>query len=140
MGTNYYLHKGEQPCQCCGLSSDRDPLHIGKSSYGWCFALRIIPSDEIYDLGDWVKLFKSSPHTIFDEYGEIISLEDFLDVVLKRGDGDYCLPNSEVSRCSDTYPKHPKHPTLNRHQIDNRMCIGYPQDDSTYDICRGYFS
>ena len=40
MGTNYYLHK-KPPCEACG--HEPAPLHIGKSSGGWCFSLHVIP-------------------------------------------------------------------------------------------------
>ena len=67
MGTNYYLHV--DPCRCC-KRPDRI-LHIGKSSYGWHFQLRVYPSENINDLSDWKPLFDKWP--IFDEEGNSVS-------------------------------------------------------------------
>lgn len=58
MGTNYYLHR-----------PDEDPLHIGKSSVGWCFSLHVIPEKGINDLQDWVDLWQAPGARIEDEYG-----------------------------------------------------------------------
>jgi len=43
MGTNYYLQG--KVCVHCGVA-DGGPLHIGKSSAGWNFGLRIYPEGE----------------------------------------------------------------------------------------------
>jgi len=57
MGTNYYLH--ENVCESCGRSDE--PLHIGKSSAGWVFTLRIYPDKGINSLEDWLpRLLKGS--------------------------------------------------------------------------------
>lgn len=50
MGTNYYLHT-KPDCECCGRGFE--PLHIGKSSGGWCFSLHVMPEDNINTLDDW---------------------------------------------------------------------------------------
>ena len=73
MGTNYYHHTAV--CSKCG---EGEESHIGKSSFGWTFnwhALEDVKScDEWYDrLG--------AGGSIIDEYGEIISLEDFRKLV-----------------------------------------------------------
>lgn len=49
MGTNYYLQKNV--CGCCGRPEKQ--IHIGKSSAGWAFALRVYPHDGIKDYDDW---------------------------------------------------------------------------------------
>ena len=82
MGTNYYWYK-EKPCPTCGRSDA--PLHIGKSSAGWCFALHVIPEEGIKDLPDWIERFKSG--RIEDEYGRDISAEDMVSTITKRGMG-----------------------------------------------------
>ena len=58
MGTNYHLHR-----------PDEGPLHIGKSSAGWCFSLHVIPEKGINDLADWVDLWQAPGARIQDEYG-----------------------------------------------------------------------
>ena len=56
MGTNYYLYQ-KPDCECCGRPFE--PLHIGKSSAGWCFALHIMPEDGISTLLDWCALWSA---------------------------------------------------------------------------------
>ena len=70
MGTNYYWHEKGR-CEACGRSFK--PLHIGKSSGGWCFALHIDPAQGINDLEDWEKHWKRKGSFILDEYGDRVS-------------------------------------------------------------------
>ena len=51
MGTNYYLYEGSEACPTC--KRPFEPLHIGKSSAGWCFSLHVIPEEGINTLDDW---------------------------------------------------------------------------------------
>jgi hypothetical protein len=55
MGTNYYLTEERNRCEHCGRADVINRWHIGKSSGGWAFKLRIHPSDGIKNLEDWVK-------------------------------------------------------------------------------------
>jgi hypothetical protein len=77
MGTNYYLEKNK--CVCCGRF---DEIHIGKSSAGWCFSLRIYPDDGIHSLEDWKALFNE--HSIRDEYGRPITAASMLANIAER--------------------------------------------------------
>lgn len=85
MGTNYYLHRNI--CAHCGRGDP--PLHIGKSSWGWCFALHVgSQSDEglmtgIHDLGDWQAIWRDGE--IRDEYGVKISIEGMERQITDRG-------------------------------------------------------
>ena len=85
MGMNFYLH----------LPGGKT-LHIGKSSYGWCFLLHVYPklgagdpnfipeADGIHTLDDWKNLF-SIPHSrITDEYGRHVTEEDILRIITER--------------------------------------------------------
>jgi len=72
MGTNYYYYP-EKKCEHCHRVSER--RHIGKSSIGWMFILRIYPDDNIMNLDDWFKLFAAPGSYIEDEYGEIVDVE-----------------------------------------------------------------
>ena len=86
MGTNYYLR--QSPCSQCGHVAAE--LHIGKSSAGWNFGLRIYPkingasdarltlwgTDEICELDDWRPLFDR--FSIFDEYDRPVSAADMI--------------------------------------------------------------
>ena len=92
MGTNYYLR--QSPCSHCGhVPAD---LHIGKSSAGWNFGLRIYPkidgepderlkafgTVEICELDDWRSLFDRFP--IFDEYDKRVSAADMIATITER--------------------------------------------------------
>ena len=116
MGTNYYLR--QQPCSQCGHVPAE--LHIGKSSAGWNFGLRIYPKidgkpvrvlgqlvrlgavdhdvllklwnvDEICELDDWRPLFDRFP--IFDEYDSPVSVDDMIATITARAH-----PNGLASR------------------------------------------
>ena len=68
MGTNYYLYGPE--CPHC-LRSD-PPLHIGKSSAGWFFSLRVSRRlDDGYpiSLEEWRERWGAPGVFILDEYG-----------------------------------------------------------------------
>lgn len=95
MGTNYYLKSVR--CEHCGRGSE--DLHIGKSSGGWTFALRIYPADgdgepnwrardfdadivKIESLDDWRPLF--AKYGIIDEYGRDVTVDDMLSTITER--------------------------------------------------------
>jgi hypothetical protein len=84
MGTNYYLKtQGEEPhcstCDCRGRGR-----HIGKSSGGWCFALRVYPDEGIRFLDDWIRLFEKRDVLILDEYNQRVSVFEMLETILNR--------------------------------------------------------
>lgn len=123
MGTNYYLHP-KLPDRLSHLRHYMT-LHIGKSSAGWCFSLRIYPGDEDYEqepgpltLGDWKELFNRDDMEIRDEYGQVISTEQMLQRIESRvwyGEGG-----------------------LRRHPMDGRTCVAH--GEGTWDLCVGEFS
>lgn len=92
MGINYYLTKPR--CPTCGHKADR--LHIGKSSAGWFFGLRVYPNidgeldgrlqgwipSEIVELDTWRQLFELYP--IEDEYGRNVPTEDMIACITDR--------------------------------------------------------
>lgn len=83
MGTNYYLEKvTSSECPHCGHEKEGDQLHIGKSSGGWTFSLRIHPDLGIYDLDDWMPLFGRYP--IVDGYGKKVSIFLMLEIITNR--------------------------------------------------------
>lgn len=101
MGTNYYLHR-KQDCECCGRPFE--PLHIGKSSGGWRFALHVMPEDGINTLDDWRVLWSAPGAFIRDEYGEKVSIADMERLIterewrggpVKRHDDQYCVGHGE---------------------------------------------
>lgn len=80
MGDNYYLY--ENACDKCGRGDE--PLHIGKSSAGWCFSLHVEPDMKLRDLPDWVERWSQPGVIIKDEYGHTLSPEDMLLVITAR--------------------------------------------------------
>lgn len=80
MGTSYYLEFNK--CECC---ERYEKLHIGKFSAGWKFALRV---QEGYwkDYSEFIQYSQRIECRIYDEYGESISEEDFLDKVDRFSD------------------------------------------------------
>lgn len=80
MGTNYYLHT--KPCPCCGVT--KPPIHIGKSSGGWVFALHISPNDGINTLDDWRKEWAKPNIEIRDEYDGVILPEEMEKCITDR--------------------------------------------------------
>lgn len=87
MGTNYYVTSEE--CPCCRKKADQ--LHIGKSSGGWVFTLRLHPDLGIYSWSAWKKHLKG--RIIVDEYGSRISMKRLREIVEQRtGDVGKGLP------------------------------------------------
>ncbi len=89
MGTNYYW-LGDV-CEHCGRSDDR--RHIGKSSSGWVFALRIYPEEGINDFPDWEAIWESGDGRINDEYGREISTEEMKNIITNRSHRELENPN-----------------------------------------------
>ncbi len=79
MGTNYYVDPSP-PCPCCGRQDA--PLHIGKSSFGWTFALHVYPELGINTLADWIMYWQDK--RITDEYGRYVTKNDILAVIVNR--------------------------------------------------------
>lgn len=114
MGTNYYLHQ-KPDCECCGRPFE--PLHIGKSSGGWCFSLHVMPDDNVNTLDDWRQLWGQEGAYIRNEYGEKVSITEMLHVIVNR-------------RWRDAEPQ--------RHEIDGIHCVGH--GPGTWDYITGEFS
>jgi hypothetical protein len=83
MGTNYYLMRGGKPCPTCG-HCDNDELHIGKSSMGWVFSLRVYREHGITSLEDWKREWAREGAMIRDEYDRPVTPEKMLEVVTER--------------------------------------------------------
>lgn len=87
MGTNYYVVPNRP--------SITEPIHIGKSSMGWMFLFQDIsePYREVpvvwhcyEDVEDWLyrHTVESEQYVIIDEYDEIISFDDFIELVAHK--------------------------------------------------------
>ncbi len=140
MGTNYYLYPRGR-CPCCGSLPD-ERLHIGKSSAGWCFSLRV--DDGHKDLDDWIAEWSESGAYIEDEYGNEVTKEAMFRIITER-----CAPGQ--------VPKRPEKPYgysswdefhlangsedgpcgLIRRKVDGTFCIGH--GDGPWDLVRGEF-
>lgn len=84
MGTNYYYEPAPGPmCPTCKHQEPTESLHIGKSSAGWVFALRIWPEKNIHTLEDW-KMLWASGGQIRDEYGGQITPQEMLTEITQR--------------------------------------------------------
>ena len=72
MGTNYTV-----------ATKDKE-LHIGKSSSGWVFSLRVHEDCGILSLYDWLPILLDKDNRIFDEYGSHITAEELLKRITVR--------------------------------------------------------
>lgn len=60
-------------------------LHLGKSSAGWCFLLRVYPGRGINDLADWIPLLRGSESLdIYDEYGKSVDFNEMMEIITRR--------------------------------------------------------
>lgn len=133
MGTNYYLHAPK--CFHCG-KEEEPPIHLGKSSGGWCFSLHVVPKEGICDWQDVQALIEDKlckEWCIKNEYGDQISLVDFIKTVTERSHSrrwnyQLLLANHAIQGPNN----------LARHVIDHWHCIGH--GEGTYDYIIGEFS
>ena len=81
MGMNFYLCKGNPR-----LERGAAALYIGKSSYGWCFMLRVYPTIGITSLDDWKRMWaqhNEDVYTVRDGYGGRI-LSGTMDAIIEH--------------------------------------------------------
>lgn len=135
MGTNYYLRT--TPCPTCGHHVG--DLHVGKSSAGWYFGLRIYPNSDgvdnerlrpfgaaqIRELDDWRPLFAKFP--IYDEDDHPVATEDMLKEITQRSH-----PRGLLSRLTVG----PEHMGPYHHHTSDDLKTGA----GTYDLCAYEFS
>ena len=87
MGTNYYVVPNRP--------STREPIHIGKSSFGWKFNFQTqndnwndppIIWNTFDQVRDWLKknTVESDKYVIIDEYDEVIAFNDFIALVTEK--------------------------------------------------------
>lgn len=83
MGTNYYV-KTEQkpPCATCGHQEVIEPLHIGKSSFGWQFLFAPYPDHGLTSWAAWQAYLDGK--TIVDEYGGESNLGALQEIVTAK--------------------------------------------------------
>lgn len=124
MGTNFYLK-----------SPDAEPLHIGKSSAGWCFSLHVYPEHGIKTLDDWRPMLYDPYAVIEDEYERRISPSKMLEQITLRSWAYAYNYSSEFheKNYSELGPY-----GLLRCKVDGVHCIGHGR--GTYDYIVGDFS
>ena len=144
MGTNYYLHQRTQLPE----PDDEIVLHIGKSSAGWCFSLRVVPDRGLNTLDDWIDLIDHRVNAqlgeVRDEYGESVSVDDLLDVITKRGKAksvkETFKPGWGYATIEEFFERNNAEPGPNnliRHKL-GRYCVGH--GPGTWDLIPGEFS
>jgi len=123
MSTRYYFEFDN--CPHCGHRPDR--LLIGQSSYGWCFMLQIYPTLGINNLEDWIEYWEKTPGVVRNEYGNMFSTKDILEVITERS--ALIKPKSEQWYKDNHAQEGPK--GLARSIIDGNHCVGHGK--GTYD-------
>ena len=121
MGTNYYWI--EDKCLHCKRCTPK--IHIGKSSWGWCFSLHVYTKEweeGPRDLEEWQDWFDRRGSVIVDEYGDAVTKAEMIDIITVRGRGRYTK--------DDRLPR--------RHDIDGQHCIAHGK--GTWDLIVGDFS
>lgn len=134
MGTNYYSAKllGNFRNDL-RLDELIDIIHIGKSSFGWCFALHVIPERGINDITGWTQYLLNSERIIINEYNDIISYEELLNIITNRRNDTVCPWSYEMYQLNHAQPG-PNN--LIRHSIGGD-CVGH--GEGTWDYIKSEF-
>jgi hypothetical protein len=144
MGTNYYLTFNGSLLDRL-KDKPKVELHIGKSSGGWCFSLHVVPELGINSLRDWYRLFRKDDNVITNEYHDVLTIEQMLDVITNRKSRANTLPEASSTLSSQRELARylaANHAVLGpyklmRHKIDG-FCIGH--GTGTWDLLNGEFS
>lgn len=147
MGTNYYLYEPDtNHCSCCGRYDAGRKLHIGRSLFGWCFALHVDypigendwePRIGVSSLDDWKNLFKIPGNVIKDENGKVISVEDMIQIITERKSDQSRPIKRAISAIGKTIGESGPNGLI-RSKIDKEHCIGH--GEGTWDYIVGEFS
>lgn len=159
MGCNYFLVYNETEdsiCHCCRHeTTNQKKRHLGKSSGGWTFGLRVYPDEGITTWGDIQQeclriIVKGG--WIEDEYGDEITLDAFHKIVTERGRKetiDQTVQEAQksswwaVNRYTDAEDYLQRNHAIRgpnnllRRKL-SQYCIGH--GEGTYDYCVGDFS
>ena len=138
MSVNFYIK----------LKGRTKPLHIGKSSWGWAFALHYIPGI-CENLEQWKDYINNSENVIYNEYQHRISADELLNTITKRGfkndkDDEFKTVRKYISREEiylfekDNHSKYDYESGLWRH-TDRQYAVANPEGE-TYDLIEGDFS
>lgn len=125
MGTNYtaIIRDGDKTKE----------LHIGKSSSGWVFSLRVYPVLGINTLYDWIDIFINPTTKIVDEYSSEWTATAMIRTIMWRS-------RSNPLEMSDTELKQnyaiidPKHNLL-RDNLEGAYGLKKRHGEGTWDYC-----
>lgn len=144
MGTNFYLVlRADLPTWV-----EPPRLHIGKSSVGWCFAMRVYPDDDgrPSNFAEWMTLLEhevgSGRARIEDEYGSDHSFEEMRARITDRSFSRVAPrdPPAHYPTWADFHEQNHSEPGPNglmRARIDGKHCIGH--GPGTWDYIVGEF-
>lgn len=131
MGTNYFWIEEIKPaCACCGRPADVREIHLGKSSYGWCFSLHVDPDIGINSLLDWMSFWGRPNSRIEDEYEQQITPEKMMEIITCRSGKSNCEDLAKMNHAI-IGPRN-----LLRHPLDSH-CVGH--GEGTWDHITGDF-
>lgn len=117
-GINYYLEKKVD-------GSGWTHLHIGKSLFGWCFSLKVIPKLGLNSLEAWKNFMKGSDKIVVDEQGSEISKREMMRIITQRHHPRSGIPNGK------------RFIGLARHRVDGVRVIGHGK--GTWDLVTNEF-
>ena len=103
MGTNYYAVRNRP--------TTSDPIHIGKSSAGWLFCFQSqndtwceppVVWNTYEQVKEWPYKYtvEKNDFVIINEYDEILTFDEFFDLVDSKQNDDHCKKNPENFRYS----------------------------------------
>lgn len=88
MSTNYYYHLSpKNVCNYCNRSDKSEIVHIGKSSAGWTFSFH--GTDKVRSYKDWIAFFETNSGDIVNEYGKMVSINEFKKIIESKMDAKY---------------------------------------------------
>ena len=158
MSTNHYLVYPEQvdvECHCCGhVKQEQKKLHLGKSSYGWVYSLRVYPEmglRHFYEMEEYVTKVCGEGGWIEDEYGTVLEHQvEWFYIVKRRSSKDNLRRQidltegftnrrySSIQHYLDENNAVEGPNNLLRHRIDGSFCIGH--GEGTWDYFASDFS
>jgi len=131
MGTNYYT-KDRPPCPECGHEEVGE--HIGKSSFGWVFLLRVDMKHGPRSLEDWKAKFSLPGCRIVDEYGKAVTFDEMLKVVTDRSAPGELSSSWYRENYAEPGPNGLARPSVGR----DPHCVGH--GEGTWSLVTGEFS
>lgn len=92
MGTNYYAVKNVPTTFECEWR-----IHIGKSSAGWLFLFQDCEYFHTYpQVVKWLDdNVRSGNYVLMNEYDEVVSVDDFIELVQKKQNDLHCRNNPD---------------------------------------------